>query len=81
MHGLSIMQGLISAIAEDASEKGFLAVKRICVAVGDLSGLSGEELQFAYTLVARGAMFEGAVLEIKTEPNSREVRINFYDGC
>lgn len=80
MHGLSMMQGLLDAVARNASEKGILKVKLIHITVGGLSGVSCEELQFAYSLIAQGSMFENATLEIEPEPDGRELRIDFYEA-
>ena len=77
MHGLSIMSGLLGTVIENAATRGIAQVELIRIAAGDLSGVSAEELRFAFTLVARGTVLENAVLRVESVPGSREVKVVF----
>jgi hydrogenase nickel incorporation protein HypA/HybF len=70
VHELSIVLGLIDAVAEAAPAGQLVSV--IHLRIGALSGISPTALDFAYQLASVGTVADGARLEIETVP----VRLN-----
>jgi len=68
MHEVSLMQDtLILAVAE-AKKAGGSRIHRLMMEVGPLSGVVPEALTFAFDILAKGTMAEGAALEIEPVP-------------
>ena len=65
MHEYSLMLALLERVEEAAAAHHALAVHRVCVQVGDLSGVEPELLESAFAIVRSGTICEGAALEIE----------------
>lgn len=61
MHELGITRNIVAIVAEHA---GGRRVARVTVDVGRLSGVMGEAIGFAFDVVSRGTVLEGARLEL-----------------
>ena len=68
MHELSICQGLIRELERVASEHRAMAVERVVLSVGPLSGVEGALLERAFSVARIGTLAEGAELEVQTGP-------------
>ena len=68
MHELSLMQDTVIIATKQAQEAGASQIHRIMMQVGALSGAVPETLEFAFDIVAKGTMAEGAKLEIERVP-------------
>lgn len=68
MHEISIMQSALEIAEESAQKAGGTAIKRICLQVGLLSGVVPEALEFAFDVLKKGTMAEGASLEVDRLP-------------
>ena len=68
MHEMAICQSLLSEVGRVAAENGAMAVTRVVVSVGPLSGVEITQLARAFDLARRGTVAEGAVLEIEDIP-------------
>jgi len=68
MHELSLVEGIVDLIAEEARARAFSRVRVIHVSVGALGGAEPEALRFCFDAVARGTIADGARLEIRTVP-------------
>jgi hydrogenase nickel incorporation protein HypA/HybF len=64
MHEVALAQGIVDLVAERAEIDGFKRVLKVRVAVGSLSTVMPEALQFGFESAARGTVVEGAALEI-----------------
>lgn len=65
MHEVGIMQDAVRLAIETAQTSGAGRVHRLRLRVGALSGVVPEALEFAFELICRGTMAEGATLEIE----------------
>lgn len=61
MHELGITRNIVAIVAEHA---GGRRVARVTVDVGRLSGVMSEAIHFAFDVVSRGTVLEGARLEL-----------------
>ncbi len=68
MHEMAICQSLLSEVGRVAAENGAMAVTRVVVSVGPLSGVEITQLARAFDLAQRGTVAEGAELEIEDIP-------------
>jgi hydrogenase nickel incorporation protein HypA/HybF len=68
MHELSLMEGMVQGIQEEALRQGFGRVHQVRLEVGRLAGVELEALRFAFGPVTEGTLLEGADLEILELP-------------
>ncbi len=68
MHELSIIQSALEIVEEQARQQGAVRVLAIRMAIGDLSGVVPEALEFAFEALASETLAEGARLEIDRVP-------------
>ncbi len=66
MHELSVCLALLDQVRAIAHEHGAVAVTRIEVKVGPLSGVEADLLQHAYPLAVAGTIAENAELALET---------------
>jgi hydrogenase nickel incorporation protein HypA/HybF len=66
MHEVGIMQEGIRMAVETAKAKEGSRVTRLCLRVGAMSGVVPDALRFAFDMVSRDTLAEGAVLDIET---------------
>jgi hydrogenase nickel incorporation protein HypA/HybF len=62
------MQDTVIIATRQAREAGAHRIHRIMMQVGALSGAVPETLEFAFDIVAKGTMAEGATLQIERVP-------------
>ncbi len=65
MHEMSLAEGIVDIIEEEALRRGFARVLQVRVAVGELGGVEPDALQFCFDAVCRGTLAEGARLCIE----------------
>lgn len=68
MHEVSIMGNAVRMAVDAAKSAGASRVLALRLRVGTLSGAVPEALRFAFDVVCRGTMAEGASLEIERVP-------------
>ena len=68
MHEYSLVQSLVSRVEEEARKRSALAVHRLSVRVGELSGVDPELLQTAYDTFRAGTICEQASLTLTRVP-------------
>jgi hydrogenase nickel incorporation protein HypA/HybF len=89
MHELSILEGMLQALQEEARSQGFRRVVQVRLEIGRLAGVEVEALRFAFAAAAQGTLADGAALEILERPGTglcqacgREVAIAArYEPC
>lgn len=89
MHELSLLEGMIQGLEEEARVRGFGRVSQIRLEVGRLCGAEVEALRFAFDPATQDTLADGAVLEIIEIPGTgicracgREVEIDArFDLC
>ena len=68
MHEYSLMTALMDRVEEEAAAHRALAVHRVRVRIGELSGVEPELLESAFEIVRAGTICAGAVLEVERVP-------------
>jgi len=64
MHEMSIAEGVIQVLEEQAVQQQFSRVKRVRLEIGPLAAVEADALRFCFEAVTRGTLAEQAVLEI-----------------
>lgn len=89
MHELSLCEGVLEALQQNAATEGYSRIKVVWIEIGILSGVEPEAMRFGFDVVMKGSLAEGAALEIIEVPGSAwcmqcaksvEVRQRF-DAC
>ncbi|GAB4170974.1 MAG: hydrogenase maturation nickel metallochaperone HypA [Rhodocyclaceae bacterium] len=70
MHEMSLAQGVLDIIEEQAAKERFSRCRAVCLEIGVLSGVEVEAMRFCFDAVTRGSLAEGAALEIVATPGS-----------
>jgi hydrogenase nickel incorporation protein HypA/HybF len=65
VHEYSLVQALVDRVEAEARSRSALAVHRVVVSVGELSGVDPELLATAYETFRAGTACEGAALELR----------------
>lgn len=68
MHEMSICEGILQVIEDQAVAQKFSEVKRVRLEIGPLAGVELEALHFSYDVVVRGSIAEGSTLEVINLP-------------
>ena len=70
MHEAGLMQTALELAEAHARAAGAVRIHRLCLRVGDLSGVVPEALEFAFQALSVGGPAEGAMLEIERVPGT-----------
>ena len=65
MHEYGLMAALMERVEQEAAAHGALAVHRVRVQIGELSGVEPELLDSAFAIVRAGTICDRAVLDIE----------------
>ena len=68
MHEVGLMQDTLNLALEEARRAGATRIHRLMMQIGRLSGVVPEALEFAFEILAKGTMADGATLEIEQVP-------------
>ncbi|MCW8907998.1 MAG: hydrogenase maturation nickel metallochaperone HypA, partial [Sedimenticola sp.] len=68
MHEMSICEGILQVMEEQAATQQFERVKSVWVEIGPLAGVELDALRFGFEVVTRNSLAEGAKLEIIEMP-------------
>lgn len=64
MHEMSLAEGVLQIIEDNALSSGFARVKTVWLEIGQLAGVELEAMKFCFDAVTRNTLAEGAQLEI-----------------
>jgi len=89
MHEISICEGILQVIEEQAKEQNYKSVEKVSLEIGALAGVELEALKFGFDAVMKGSVANGAELEIITlegtgwcMPCEKNVPVaELYDAC
>lgn len=89
MHEMSLCEGVLQVMEDQAQSVGFNRVKTVWLEIGDLAGVEVEAMRFGFDVVIKGSVADGATLEIINLPGrawcmacSHEVAITQrFDPC
>ena len=68
MHEMSLAEGVLQVIEDNAKTNGFSRVKTVWLEIGELAGVEVEAMRFCFDAVACGTLAEGAQLEVVEVP-------------
>ena len=68
MHEVGLMESALAIALQRAGEEGAQRVHRLTMRIGPLSGVVPEALEFAFDVLTRGTIAEGATLEVEHVP-------------
>ena len=68
MHEVGVMESAMGIALNRAAEEGAGRIHRLTMRVGPLSGVVAEALEFAFDVLSRGTIAEGATLEVERVP-------------
>jgi hydrogenase nickel incorporation protein HypA/HybF len=68
MHELALSQNIIDVVCRQAAADGARRVRRVRIAIGALSPVQPNAIEFCFDAVSRGTLAEGAVLDIDRPP-------------
>ncbi len=68
MHELALSQGIVDVVCRQAETGGACRVLRVRIAIGALSSVAPNAIEFCFDAVSRGTLAEGARLEIDRPP-------------
>jgi len=89
MHEMSLCEGVLQVLQDNARSQGYSRVKTVWLEIGCLSGVEVEAMRFSFDLVMKGSLAEAAKLEIIRIPGAawcmqcgRTVPVTErYDAC
>ena len=64
MHEMSLCEGVVQLIEDQAKTQGFTKVSTVWLEIGTLAGVEIEAMHFSFTAVARGTVADNARLEV-----------------
>mgnify|MGYP001064120114 CR=1 FL=1 len=70
MHEMSLCEGIRDIVVDQAARHGAKRVNRVRVEIGRFSGVEKQALSFAFDVVMRGSVAEGAALEMIDLPGT-----------
>ena len=68
MHEMALTESLVELIEDESRKQGFARVRVVRLEIGALGCVDPEAIRFCFDAVARGAIVEGARLEIIAVP-------------
>jgi hydrogenase nickel incorporation protein HypA/HybF len=68
MHEMSLCEGVLQVLQENAQSQGYTRVKAVWLEIGELSGVETEAMHFSFDVVTKGSLADDAQLEIIDVP-------------
>lgn len=68
MHEMALTESLVELIEDEGRKQGFARVRVVRLEIGALGSVDPEAIRFCFEAVARGAIVDGARLEIIAVP-------------
>ncbi len=68
MHEVSVAQSLLDIAIKQCREAGYQRINSILLKIGEAAGIQIDALRFAFEIIKKDTIAEGAELIIQTEP-------------
>jgi hydrogenase nickel incorporation protein HypA/HybF len=68
MHEMALTESLVELIEDEGRKQGFTRVRVVQLELGAMGSVDPEAIRFCFDAIARGAIVEGARLEIVVVP-------------
>ena len=79
MHEMSLCEGVVQLIEDQAKTQGFTKVSTVWLEIGALAGVETEAMHFSFTAIARGTVADGSKLEIMDIPGRARCPVCAHD--
>ncbi|MBN1677301.1 MAG: hydrogenase maturation nickel metallochaperone HypA [Candidatus Thermoplasmatota archaeon] len=79
MHEFSVMSQIVDSILEEAKKRDARKIEQVDLEIGDYTMLGHEQMRFAFDVLAKDTILEGAELNITTRPGRVECSCG-YEG-
>ncbi len=74
MHEVSICEGIIGILEEHSAMKGGSRITSVRLKIGEMAGVVEDSMRFAFEVVSKGTLAEGAELIIDSVPLTARCR-------
>jgi hydrogenase nickel incorporation protein HypA/HybF len=74
MHELGITQDMLDLVLEEAKKAGAKRVGRINLALGEMSGITSESVEFYFQMLSKDTIAQGATLSFEIIPTEARCR-------
>jgi len=74
MHELSITQKIFDIVVEQAEKEDAIAVKKINLVIGEMTGIVSDSVEFYFGFLSKGTIAEDAELVVRTIPTRAKCR-------
>ena len=68
MHEMSLCEGILQILQDEAVAQSFRRVRMVCLDIGELAAVEVDALRFCFDVVCRDSLAEGAILRIERSP-------------
>ncbi|MBT8450312.1 MAG: hydrogenase maturation nickel metallochaperone HypA [Gammaproteobacteria bacterium] len=68
MHELSLCEGIVDIIQNEAQTQGFDRVKSVWLEIGQLAAVDEQAMRFSYDVVVKNTIAEASILHIEILP-------------
>ncbi len=68
MHEFSVMSQIVDSILEEAKKRNAREIEEVDLEIGDYTMLGQEQMRFAFEVLSRNTLLEGAKLNVKNRP-------------
>lgn len=66
MHEFSVMSQIVASVIEEASSRNASKVEKVTIELGEFTMLGHSQLGFAFEVLSKDTILEGAVLDLRT---------------
>ncbi len=80
MHEISIAQGILDTVKEEAKKQGVKKVTKIGLEMGRFSTIEPSSLSFCFDMVKKDSLAEDAVLDIKKALSDNDMKVTYMEG-
>ena len=77
MHEFSVMSQIVEAIVQEASKRDATKVEGVTIELGEFTMLGEEQMRFAFEVLSKNTIMEGAALELRKREGEIECACGF----
>ena len=77
MHEFSVMSQIVKGVMEEARSRKASRVENVVLELGEFTMLGHDQLRFAFDILSKDTILEGAVLDLRTIKGEVECRCGF----
>jgi len=70
MHEMSLCEGILQVLEQEAAKQGFDRVRAVWLEIGSLSSVEPDAMRFSFEVVTHNSLAEGAALHIVDIPGT-----------